>query len=132
MFISVVSLISIITMSRTSDTQSISEFLQNLLHRELVTRVHSYKKNALTKNREFSLTFGECERLFVGRCYYCGEPPKSKLNGIDRVENDQGYHIGNVVSCCWMCNKMKGTMDMTEFVSRCKKIAGLKTSKYFA
>ena len=38
-------------------------------------------------------------------------------NGLDRVDNNKGYFEDNVVPCCGVCNKMKGTMKQEEFLN---------------
>ena len=65
--------------------------------------------------------------LTKGNCYYCGASPSTLIrpgvysssiytyNGIDRLDNEKGYELGNVVSCCGRCNRAKGTMHVDEF-----------------
>lgn len=33
---------------------------------------------------------------------------------IDRVENEQGYEINNMVKCCWICNSIKSNFFTAE------------------
>lgn len=51
-------------------------------------------------------------------CEYCGSDiawTKHHLHGnshrynLDRKDNLEGYHKGNVVACCWECNQIKGS-----------------------
>src|ERR1700686_836293 len=67
---------------------------------------HSAKKRKL----EWPLTLEEYAALIVLPCFYCenqlGEPVK-RSTGLDRLDCDQGYHISNVVSCCYTCNSIK-------------------------
>ena len=37
-------------------------------------------------------------------------------NGIDRIDSDKGYKIGNVVSCCKQCNYAKGKQSQPNFI----------------
>lgn len=96
--------------------------------------IDMYKKNAVKTGRVFKLTVEQCELLFQGNCYYCGESPNRTFinrrtkdsytyNGIDRVNNSQGYVLDNVVSCCTTCNLKKGSSSQTEFLAWIKKIA---------
>jgi hypothetical protein len=78
------------------------------------------KRRAKSLNIEFSLTRGQYKGIITQDCVYCNslpQPANSKLaekyngsfyhNGVDRVDNTKGYFIGNCVSCCSICNKMK-------------------------
>jgi len=61
-------------------------------------------------------------------CFYCGQNYKNKYNtyakksepfyymGLDRVNNNDGYSLENVVPCCIKCNKAKGKMSQKEFL----------------
>lgn len=44
-------------------------------------------------------------------------------NGIDRYDSAQGYVSGNVVPCCWPCNRAKGSSITEEFLAHVRKIA---------
>lgn len=37
-------------------------------------------------------------------------------NGIDRINNDNGYIAGNVVACCFPHNRMKGKLSQSKFI----------------
>jgi len=61
-------------------------------------------------------------------CHYCGTRPRNALahkglrkrtkiiNGIDRIDNHQGYVYGNVVTCCAQCNYAKGCLSYADFI----------------
>lgn len=36
-------------------------------------------------------------------------------NGIDRLNNDEGYTVENTVTCCSVCNRAKHTMGFEAF-----------------
>lgn len=94
-----------------------------------------YKKNAPQRGHSYELTNEEAEKILFGNCFYCGAPPGLiayarsysargiLMSGIDRVDSAIGYIAGNVVSCCKTCNLMKNTLDATEFLQRCQRIA---------
>lgn len=46
-----------------------------------------------------------------------GESNSCGCNGIDRKDNQLGYEILNVVSCCKICNIAKNDMKICEFLS---------------
>jgi hypothetical protein len=78
----------------------------------------------------FSLTLEDFKTLCSSDCFYCKAKPNGKMqvgrekrNGIDRIDNSIGYRIDNCVSCCWTCNRMKGTMSHIDFLAHVKKIA---------
>ncbi len=96
--------------------------------------IATYKSNAKLCNRVFTLSSEECEVLFKSDCYYCGDPPlrtrthrTSKdsytYNGIDRLNNLEGYTTENSVSCCTTCNLRKGSASKEEFLKWVEKIA---------
>ncbi len=70
-----------------------------------------YKRSALDKGRIFELLYEDCERYFLDDCFYCNSKAIKDviLNGIDRINNNDGYTINNCVSACTQCNMMKGS-----------------------
>jgi hypothetical protein len=77
----------------------------------------------LAKERHisFNLTPEQFKNLWQAPCYYCGS--EIKTIGIDRINNNEGYILNNVVSCCKICNFMKGKLSKKVFIINCKKIA---------
>lgn len=49
-------------------------------------------------------------------CKYCGHIATDVLNGLDRVNPLGKYCVDNVVPCCSVCNAMKNTMHVDEFI----------------
>ena len=89
----------------------------------------SYVRTAKKKRRAFELTREQFRKLVLQPCYYCNTPPERKIqkrncwgefkaNGIDRVNNDKGYTLDNVVSCCPECNYMKMSLSLEGFLNR--------------
>ena len=70
------------------------------------------------------------KKLSLDICYYCGSIPSSipaqpglkekgiLFNGIDRKDNNLDYDLNNCVSCCWKCNKDKGSKTYQDFITR--------------
>jgi hypothetical protein len=87
---------------------------------------HSYRKSAKVKNHCFLLTREQFRILTSGNCHYCGVVPKQEMrtangaiyvyNGIDRMDNNQGYDINNCVSCCKDCNYLKRARSKEQFL----------------
>ena len=96
------------------------------------SRMSSYKANANSKGREFSLDREAFAEMIFGACYYCGNLPSAvyehygteiKWTGIDRLVNSEGYNNQNCVSCCDGCNYLKCGRDVEDFVSKITDIA---------
>lgn len=99
----------------------------------------AYKKNYKDKylylrkmfKKEYSdgnLTFEDFLRLSSQNCYYCNDEPNNlcktrnklfgediKYNGLDRVNNNIGHMLNNVVPCCKQCNIMKSIYSVDDF-----------------
>ena len=88
--------------------------------------LNNKKQDAKRRKYKWQLTKEQVQTLTRQPCYYCGEEPNQGnwssipngvylYNGLDRVDNDRGYTIDNVVSCCRNCNVAKGTKTTEEF-----------------
>lgn len=88
----------------------------------------SYKRNAKTKNLLFELTDAQAITLFADICHYCGALPRKTIikpnhygefvyNGIDRLDNSLGYTTDNCVTCCFVCNYLKGKYNDKDFLA---------------
>jgi hypothetical protein len=120
---------------------------ESLLHRNLKPPGHSgmiqlfnlYKRTARLKGHLFALEENEFKVLTSSDCHYCGRKPfrtkynrggrkeiversAYKYNGIDRVDNNQGYVTKNCVSCCFTCNDWKSDMSYNDFIEHIEKI----------
>lgn len=92
-----------------------------------------YRKWASKKGNCFRLTKEQVKNLIESDCYYCGGEPSNNIGlhrgirflyqGIDRLDNTEGYTSDNVVPCCIVCNKMKKTLGHDEFLLHIHKIA---------
>ena len=99
-------------------------------------RYSKYKRNCAYKSkiegnsikRVFDITFEEFSIRVQSPCAYCGrEAKENDYNGLDRVYNDMGYTIDNVVSCCSDCNYCKQEFGFQHFIDVCKKVAEHKS-----
>lgn len=86
---------------------------------------HSAKRRGL----EFNLPLEFFLQQIQARCFYCGDNPNNKCkqtnvfySGLDRINNNKGYILDNIVPCCITCNIMKRNMDQIQFLSQVKKI----------
>lgn len=86
---------------------------------------HSYKKDAKRRGYSFELTREEFKIITQQNCTYCGHPPSNMrkarngnytYSGIDRIDNNIGYNITNIVPCCADCNRAKYQKTSKEFM----------------
>jgi hypothetical protein len=97
----------------------------------------TYRQGAEKRKLSFNLPFRVFQDLIGSDCFYCGAkafrersscdlyPGSSKMvrwNGIDRVENNVGYELGNCVACCSRCNRMKMDMSIGDFFIQISRI----------
>lgn len=103
----------------------------------------AYKRGAVDRNLEFSISLEEFSILTSGNCHYCGIPPSNttirncggKLkgngeytyNGIDRVNSNIGYEITNLVSCCKTCNYAKNNLSYEDFMTWINRLISFRT-----
>jgi len=92
-----------------------------------------YRKGAKKRNVEFSLSYDLFKSLIKEKCFYCGIDPSKEFsvleyhgyilyNGIDRVDNTNGYLPDNVVPCCETCNRAKLKMTQKDFISWIERV----------
>lgn len=56
------------------------------------------KKRGYITNISFNYLYNI---IYNSKCIYCGD---SHNIGLDRIDNNRGHEIGNVVPCCYACN----------------------------
>jgi len=91
----------------------------------------------------FQLTFEEFQFIAQLDCSYCGKKPtkvyqlrftrkgkfrtdpsvKIRSSGIDRIDSSGDYVRGNVLPCCWPCNRMKSALPLGMFLDLVARIA---------
>ena len=81
----------------------------------------SYRRNARQRGIEFAITKEYFIKLIESRCVYCGDYG-NPFNGVDRVDNNKGYAIGNCVPCCEWCNKIKMNHTRKEMIDHIVKM----------
>jgi len=93
------------------------------------------KRSAKKRNHEWKLTKEQVIELVDKDCFYCGAPPSNiakppgnskgtyAYNGIDRVDNNKGYLITNVVTSCFFCNRAKQDKSVPDFFNWIRQIA---------
>ena len=92
--------------------------------RSLRSRFNEARRLAHRRRIAFELSVPAFRRLTQGNCCYCGAATRAgRHQGIDRVDSARGYHTRNCRPCCGPCNYMKHTMDLSDFLARCRAIA---------
>jgi hypothetical protein len=97
---------------------------------EVAKKLVNIHSSAQSRSLEFNLTF-ECVRklLEYTTCFYTNvtfteEGPNAR--SFDRVDNEKGYVVGNVVACTVDINGKKNNLSIDEIVCLYKKLAYLK------
>ena len=89
---------------------------------------HRMRYSAKRRGHIWDLSNPQVKRITAQACYYCGVEPAQQrsrkdlngaymYNGLDRVDNEKGYTLENVVPCCGNCNFAKRTMRQDEFLA---------------
>lgn len=96
------------------------------------------------------LTLPQVKALVQLPCVYCGKEPSNRFrvrykvdgryqrgvepslelltNGLDRVDSTKGYVLGNVVPCCFECNRMKSNHPISHWFSLMERIRSYNSS----
>jgi hypothetical protein len=93
----------------------------------------NYKCLARRRKINFQLTKEEFREIINQNCFYCNKSPSNidgkyfttgsyLYSGIDRIDSNLGYIIGNVVPCCKICNVMKSNLSKNDFLNHIKQI----------
>ena len=74
-------------------------------------RFSSAQRTAKYRGIKWDITFEDYVCIIENPCHYCGNKlgePSRRSSGLDRLNSDGCYEVNNVVSCCFVCNVMKG------------------------
>lgn len=97
---------------------------------EVAKKLVNIHSSAQSRNLEFNLTFEYVKKLLeYTTCYYTNvefteDGPLAR--SFDRVDNEKGYVIGNVVACTVDINGKKNNLSIDEIVCLYKKLSYLK------
>ena len=96
---------------------------------EVAKKLINIHSSAQSRYLEFNLTF-ECVKklLEYTTCYYTNvtfTEEGSNARSFDRVDNEKGYVVGNVVACTVDINGKKNNLSIDEIVCLYKKLAYL-------
>lgn len=89
----------------------------------------AYVRSAITRGIKWELIPEQFIKITQKNCTYCGTIPSNNwkrmgymYNGVDRIDNTEGYTLDNCIPCCTMCNKMKMDHNLFDFLSKVSKI----------
>lgn len=88
-----------------------------------------YRNDATKRGYDFDLSKEEFKQLVLDPCFLCGKKETQyvsyrktgsvfRFNGIDRLDNTEGYNVKNCLPCCKRCNTLKNgiTPDMVKIL----------------
>ena len=94
---------------------------------------NNYRTSAKKRGFALELSKEEVRHITSQSCFYCGIKNSSGMattngiykhlyNGIDRIDNTEGYTLKNSRPCCYICNQAKSSRTESEFFSWIKDI----------
>ena len=89
---------------------------QRGLHLKPKARYRTTAKYARQRGIEFKLTYEEYWDIRNQLCAYCNREIKSIAGGLDRIDSDGCYELGNVRPCCEHCNRGKCAMTHEQYL----------------
>ena len=124
---------TIVTIKRTGSGPSKLYHMpdsQNPLEMTVRNIFKQYKAGSSSRNLFWDLSFAEVSKLALSDCFYCGQSSQLPfLNGIDRLDSQQGYSKENCVASCKRCNYGKLDLSPDEFLAWIEKVYKHKIEK---
>lgn len=100
--------------------------MEDIIIAEKLVNIHN---SAESRNLDFNLTFNEMKKLLTAKkCFFTGEvfDDVNHIRTMDRVDNEKGYVMGNVVACTKVFNSRKSNLSVSDIVLL---YSGLKRKK---
>lgn len=99
-------------------------------------RYCEYRKDAKARKIPFNLSVEQFERALNDNvCYYCGISKDEAIRcnsghnkrivrglGLDRINSNKGYIVGNIRCACAQCNAIKHTLTEEDFYAYIERI----------
>ena len=112
------------------DVEVKKEPVKTISDLEVAKKLVNIHSSAQSRNLEFNLTFEYVKKLLeYTTCYYTGQSftedgPNQRT--FDRVDNEKGYVVGNVVACTSDINGKKNNLTIEDIVCLYNKLGHLK------
>jgi hypothetical protein len=106
---------------RENNPEKVKEINEKKL-KNINTHYYNYKYKSNKYRLNFELSLEQFDTIVKMPCYYCGIIQDKGFNGIDRMDQTQGYVYKNCASCCKVCNFLKGSVDNISFLQRVEHI----------
>lgn len=83
------------------------------------------------RGRKLLLSYEEMCKYWTANCHYCNNSVDQEGGiALDRIDNDGDYEVGNVLTCCGDCNKIRNTvLTVEEMKVAMKAVLELRKSK---
>jgi len=78
---------------------------------------------AKRRKKAWDIPFEVYADIITRNCFHCNSTtvPNETGSGLDRIDNERGYHSDNVQACCKDCNRRRGRqMGSDEFKRQTK------------
>lgn len=103
---------------------------ENIIQEELIRKISSYKQQDILKkrlNKEKVINYEYIKNMLLDcnlNCYYCSQSASVLYETqrdmsqwtIDRIDNNIGHDINNVVISCLKCNLQRKSRDSDKFL----------------
>lgn len=86
-------------------------------------KFNGYRRAATKRGWSFKVTYEQFMSFWQKPCVYCGEDIETI--GMDRMDNEKGYEISNIVPCCTWCNYAKRQLSREMFLAKCRAVAAM-------
>lgn len=105
--------------------------LDNKYKASIKGRFANLKKETKRRNLNLDLTIEQYQQIVLNSCFY----DSSHLlpiygTGLDRIDNNLGYTLDNVVPCCYNCNRIRNdSMSHEEMIEVANLLKRLRSEK---
>jgi len=84
------------------------------------SRYKTYQRSAEMRGFQWLIGFDDFMSFWKQDCTHCGSAIETI--GLDRVNSALPYELGNLESCCRVCNRLKSDMDAVDWYLHMHKI----------
>lgn len=101
-----------------------------LIGKKITTILPKAKVAAKNRGLSWNITLEQLTEIRNNPCTYCGGSLPQFAPGLDRINNDIGYEIDNVLPCCSDCNRHRNsTWSVEEMRAAVNAVLALRNKK---